>query len=111
MRAAQLNLVAIVLAAVIGGIAGGTGAVWWLQGGSGGTPPVAVINIGGLIDRATAGGASGADAVDTAFDQAKKLGRAFAAEGYLVLDASAVINAPANIYIPERGEKGLADGQ
>lgn len=90
-----------VLAGVVGaGVA--LGGAWKLGAFSQPSAQVAVVNLGGLIRSATNGKPVDKGAINRGFKKMEALGEALAARGYLVLDASAVINAPADLYIPRR---------
>lgn len=94
---------AVALVAGLTGASTALGGSWWL-GALGAQPArIAVVNLGGLI-QAAAGGREIVEAdVSKGFAQMRAIGEALSAQGYLVLDASAVIDAPEAFYVPRRG--------
>lgn len=96
------QLAAVALCAGAIGAAVTLASSWWLGAFRPAQTPVAVVNLGGLV-RAAAGGGEVEEAdVDAGFEKMREIGEALAGEGYLVLDASAVINAPEAFYVPRR---------
>ncbi|MBZ9574501.1 hypothetical protein [Modicisalibacter sp. MOD 31.J] len=85
---------------------------WWLGAFEEPPMPVAVVNLGGLVQAAAGGEEVDQEAMDAGFEHMKRVGDKLAAKGYLVLDASAVINAPETFYVPKRSrvEQGGLNG-
>lgn len=101
MKTYKQTVVVAVLAGMIGA-AGALGGVWWFGALAEKPRPVAIVNLGGLI-QASAGDKKVEQAdVDKGFKQMQRIGEALAAKGYLVLDAQAVIDAPNEFYVPKR---------
>lgn len=89
--------VVALVAGIFGGVCALTGQ-HYLQ--SNDAPGIAVINLGALIQTAAQGQPVDNAAIQQGFSKMRQIGEALAAKGHLVLDASAVINAPADYYVP-----------
>lgn len=100
-----MNAYSSLISGVLGGLmgAGLTVAALGFFGAFDSQPiPVAVVNLAGLI-QAEAGDEKVDDAaVKAGFEKMRQVGEALAEKGYLVIDASAVINAPNEFYVPQR---------
>lgn len=93
------------ISALLGGVLGAALTVAALDMAGVLTPaptPVAVVNLAGLIKGETGGKPVDAAAVKAGFAKMRQVGEALAAQGYVVLDASAVIDAPDEFYVPAR---------
>lgn len=75
------------------------------------TMPVAVVNLAGLIKREAGDKPMDDAAVKAGFAKMRAVGEALADKGYLVLDASAVINAPEGFYVPKRDDQTEGAGK
>lgn len=112
MKTYKQTAVVAVLAGMIGAVGALSGA-WWFGALAGKPRPVAIVNLGGLI-QASAGDKKVEQAdIDKGFRQMQRIGSALAAKGYLVLDAQAVINAPDEFYVPKRtpADRGRAGNE
>jgi len=104
------NIKPLIIVALVAGVMGGAAALgvqYLIQRGQGDELPVAVINLGALIQSAAGEKEIDSKAVDAGFKKMNQLGRALADSGYLVLDDSAVVNAPDAYYVPEPAPQGM----
>lgn len=103
-----MNSRSTLIAGLVGGLAGAllTVAALYLTGTLKAKPmPVAVVNLAGLIKAQAHGDKVDDAAVKAGFTKMRQVGEALAAKGYLVLDASAVVNAPDEFYVPRRAPR------